>query len=215
MITGTLGRGFIGPTLAAGGHAFALLFAALVLIGCSDARNPEQETPSSGAAAEFNEADVTFARAMIPHGEQGADMSEIVLKVKGLDPAVRTLAIELARNRQAETTQLERWVAARGEPVAAEGPGHSHGGGEDGIATPTQMSELRYAKGAAAQILYVQMMTKHHGGAVAAAHEEIAHGQSPESVEFARMVLRTREAQLPVLVYAARATPAAPTPTST
>ena len=211
MITRTPGRGRVGPTLAAGGHAFALLLAALVLIGCSDARNPEQETPPSGAA-EFNEADVTFARAMIPHGEQGADMSEIVLEVKELDPAVRTLATELARNRQAETTQLERWVAARGEPVATEGPGHSHGGGEDGIATPTQMSELRYAKGAAAQTLYVQMMTKHHRGAVAAAHEEIAHGQSPELLEFARMVLRTREAQLPVLVdAAARATAATPT----
>ena len=49
--------------------------------------------------------------------------------------------------------------------------------GDDGVATPTQISELRYAEGTAAQDLYVAMMTKHHRGAVAAAHEEIAHGQ--------------------------------------
>ena len=81
------------------------------------------------------------------------------------------------------------------------------------VGTP---GELTYAKGTTAHNLYVQMMTKHHRGAIAAAHEEINHGQSPELVEFARMILRTREAQLPVLVdAAARVTPARPTPTNT
>ena len=157
MTSRLVGRG-VQSALVRGRRVVALVLAALVLVGCSG-EDTAPDSPSS-PAAEFNEADVAFARAMIPHGEQGADMSEIVLKMNELDPAVRALATELARNRQAETILLERWVAVRGEPVAAEAPGHSHGGGEDGIATPTQMSELTYAKGITAQNLYVQMMTK-------------------------------------------------------
>lgn len=215
MTTTILRRFRVAPTPRAGRYVFALLLAALVLVGCSDGRAGEQEAAAS-TAAEFDEADVAFARAMIPHGEQGADTSEIVLDVKGLDPDVRALATELVHKRQAETTQLEQWVAARGEPVAAEAPGHSHGGGEDGIATPAQMSGLRYAGGSAAQQLYVDMMTRHHRGAVAAAREQVAQGHSPQLAEFARMILQTREAQLPVLVdAAARAVPPAPTRAST
>lgn len=128
-----------------------------------------------------------------------------------MTPGVRTLAVELRENRSAETDRLQAWVAARGEPVAAEAK-HDHGGGEDGIATPTQMYALEEAAGPAAQALYVEMMTKHHRGALAAAQEEIAHGKSPVLLEFARMVLRTREEQLKILLDAAAAPPPSTTP---
>ncbi len=203
-------RGGVGPMLAPGRRAIALLVAALTLVACSPVQEAQRDTPAS-AASDFNEADVTFARAMIPHGEQGADMSELVLEVEGLEPGVRSLARELVDNRHVETEQLEQWVATHGEPLAAEAPGHSHGGGEDGIATPAQMYTLDQAEGTAAQSLYVEMMIKHHRGAVVAAREEIARGQNHTLVEFARMILRTREAQLQLLVdAAARATSATP-----
>ncbi|GAA3566023.1 hypothetical protein GCM10022197_22370 [Microlunatus spumicola] len=142
-------------------------------------------------------------------------MSELVLEQKGLPPALSALAVELRENRSTGTDQLQAWVAERGEPVTADAP-HDHGGGGDGIATPTQMDALDSATGAAAQALYVEMMTKHHRGAVAAAQDEIAHGKSPALLEFAQMVLRTREAELTVLLDAAAAVPATtPNPDAT
>jgi uncharacterized protein (DUF305 family) len=209
----TVWRGGVGPLRESAKRLVAVVVAMLAvaaLVACSPGEDPAQDAPSS-TALEYNEADVVFARAMIPHGEQGATMSELVLEQKGLTPGVRALAVELRENRSAETDRLQAWVAERGEPVAAEAK-HDHGGGEDGIATPTQMYVLEEATGPAAQALYVEMMTKHHRGALAAAQEEIAHGKSPVLLEFARMVLRTREEQLKILLDAAAAPLSSTTP---
>lgn len=97
----SVGRG-LHAALVRSRHVVALVLAALVLVGCSG-EDKGRDSPTS-TAAEFNEADVSFARAMLPHGEQGADMSEIVLKINELDPDVRALATELARNRQASSS---------------------------------------------------------------------------------------------------------------
>ncbi len=179
-------------------QAFVVLAALAALVACGPGEDAARDGTGT-SALDYNEADVVFARTMIPHGEQGASMSELVLEQKGLKPTVQALAEELRGNRATETDQLQQWIAERGEPVAAEAK-HDHGGGEDGIATPTQMHELDEATGSAAQTLYVEMMTKHHRGAVAAAHEEIEHGKNPVLIDFAQMVLRTREEQLAVLL---------------
>lgn len=197
----TVWRGGVGPLWESARLVVAVLVAVVALVACSATEDPARDAPSS-TALDYNEADVVFARAMIPHGEQGATMSELVLEEKGLEPSVRAVAQELRDNRAVETDRLQQWVAKRGEPVAAEAK-HDHGGGEDGIATPTQIYALDEAKGSAAQTLYVEMMTKHHRGAMVAAREELAHGKSPVLVEFAQMVLRTREEQLKVLLGAA------------
>jgi uncharacterized protein (DUF305 family) len=205
----TVLRGVVGPLLESGKRVIAVLVAVVALVACSAAEDPTGDA-SSSTALDYNEADVVFARAMIPHGEQGATMSELVLEQKNVKPSLRALAVELRDNRAAETDRLQQWVAKRGEPVAAEAK-HDHGGGEDGIATPTQMYALDEATGAAAQTLYAEMMTKHHRGAMDAAREEMAHGKSPALLEFAQTVLRTREAQLTVLLDAAApSTPATP-----
>ena len=101
-MTSTVAGRRVQPALLRGRRVVALVLAALVLVGCSG-EDKGRDSPTS-TAAEFNEADVSFARAMLPHGEQGADMSEIVLKINELDPDVRALATELARNRQASSS---------------------------------------------------------------------------------------------------------------
>jgi uncharacterized protein (DUF305 family) len=203
----TVLQGDVSPLLKSARRVVAVLVAVVALGACSAAENLPRDA-SSSTALDYDEADVVFARAMIPHGEQGATISELVLEEKGLEPSVQALAVELRDNRAAETDRLQQWVAERGEPVAAEAK-HDHGGGEDGIATPTQMYALDDATGSAAHTLYVEMMTKHHRGAMDAAREEIAHGKNPALLEFAQTVLRTREAQLTVLLdAAATSTPA-------
>lgn len=187
-------------TWRAAGRAVAALVATAALAACG-AEDAGRDAPGS-TAPDYAEADVVFARAMIPHGQQGADMSELVLEEKGLEPGVRALATEIRENQPVETEQLEQWVAEHGEPVAHEAA-HDHGGGEDGIATPDQMYALDEATGPAAQDLYVEMMIKHHRGAVVAAQDEVAEGKSPALVELAGTVLRSREAQLTVLLEAA------------
>lgn len=50
--------------------------------------------PTPAAGAEFNDADVTFARTMIPHHEQAIEMAELAAD-RASSPEVRELAEEI------------------------------------------------------------------------------------------------------------------------
>ncbi|WP_353644629.1 DUF305 domain-containing protein [Mesorhizobium sp. WSM2239] len=58
------------------------------------------------------EADIDFARGMIPHHQAAIDMARIVLE-HGKDSEIRKLAEDIIEAQEREIKQLETWLAAR------------------------------------------------------------------------------------------------------
>lgn len=140
---------------------------------------------------------MTFAQTIAPHADQGAAMSELLLSNAGLDPGVRQLAAAVAATQRAEVEELRRWLLGHGQPVPTPsvttsgadpggGANETASGGVDGIATSAQVRALGGADGEFAERLYLELMTRHHQGAVRAAREEATRGQDATLVDFAR-----------------------------
>ena len=95
------------------------LTGALALAACGDdddttkaaatpstsASAPVAASPTTGAAATFGEADVTFAQMMIPHHEQAVEMARQA-PAKAANPEVRKLAATIEAAQAREIAQL-------------------------------------------------------------------------------------------------------------
>lgn len=187
------------------------LTGAIGLAGCStnDMGNmPMGDTTSSSASAsssatvsgEFNDADVMFAQMMTPHHEQAVQMSDILLAKPGVNPDVAALAEDIKAAQAPEIGTMKAWLTAWGHEDTSGGMGGmDHGGGDDGMATADEMAQFEKADTATAQRSYLEMMTKHHQGAIVMAQTEIDDGQNPDAVKLATSIVSTQQEEIAVM----------------
>ncbi|MEU1351519.1 DUF305 domain-containing protein [Streptomyces sp. NPDC005795] len=172
--------------------ALALLFAGAATVAA--ARDGGAEHHVSAPAPQVpaaDSADAGFARDMAVHHQQAVEMSFIV-RDRTDDEDVRRLAYDIANTQANQRGMLLGWLdlwelpkaAAGQEPMAWMGAGRHAGhdmagmpgmdGGYEphdgslmpGMATRTELEQLRGAHGEQAEILYLQLMTDHHRGGV-------------------------------------------------
>lgn len=138
----------------------------------------EPNTSLSGTSAvatpkvTHNDADVTFLQDMIVHHSQAVIMGDLV-KGKLTDKQVRGIASRIRAEQKPEMKGMATTLTSWGEKVPAEATNpllgshdSSHHSGMPGMATPQQLDQLAKAKGADADRLYLDLMTKHHQGAL-------------------------------------------------
>lgn len=131
---------------------------------------------------EHNEADVAFARGMLDHHAQAVVMTGYVPE-RSDDPDVQLLAERMEVSQEDEIGQMEAWLRDRGELVRDPDSGHGdHGGAtHDGMLTDEEMAQLEAATGAEFDALFLELMIKHHEGAVGMVEELYESGGGRDS----------------------------------
>jgi uncharacterized protein (DUF305 family) len=113
--------------------------------------------------ATHTEADVHFMHMMVPHHAQALEMTALVPS-RAASEAIRQMALRMEISQRDEIAWIERWLSARGERL----PEHHTGPmpGMPGILTAAEMELLRAARGEDFDRSFLELMIKHHEGAV-------------------------------------------------
>ncbi|MCX5417630.1 DUF305 domain-containing protein [Streptomyces sp. NBC_00059] len=180
--------------------------ASLVLAACGsgddtsgghDGHGSSSSAPSSAPASQsqHNAADVAFAKGMIPHHRQAVEMADLA-PARAESAEVKKLADEIKKAQDPEIKTLSGWLTSWGELVPAEGAmDHSmHGSG--GMMTSEEMDSLKKASGEAFDTAFMEMMIKHHEGAVAMAKAQKADGAFPEAKTMADAIITSQTAEI-------------------
>lgn len=161
-------------------------------MGSSTPAPSASSTSSSSTSADFNDADVTFTQMMIPHHTQAVAMSDTILKKSGVNAEVTALAQQIKDAQQPEITTMTGFLKTWGKDMGGMG-GMDMG---DGMATDAELKQLDQADGATAQKMYLEMMTKHHQGAIKMAQTEITNGKNPDAVQLAKDIVTAQQKEI-------------------
>jgi uncharacterized protein (DUF305 family) len=155
-------------------------------------------SPAASAAGTFNDADATFAQAMIPHHQQAVQMADMA-DGRAADAEVKALAAKIQAAQQPEIDTMTGWLTAWGKPATephmSTGSGMGHGS-MPGMMTDADMAKLMGAKGAAFDKHFLTMMISHHEGAIEMAQQEVAQGSSPEAKALAQKIITDQQAEI-------------------
>jgi uncharacterized protein (DUF305 family) len=124
-------------------------------------------------------ADAGFARDMATHHAQAVEMS-LVIRDKSSDEELRTLAYDITVTQSTQRGVFMGWLQQWELPQSSTAPrmtwmpGHAQveGGAEGsmplmhGMASDDELRRLRTAQGTDAEILFLQLMIRHHEGGV-------------------------------------------------
>ena len=158
---------------------------------------PAGTSADSGAAADFNDADVEFAQGMIAHHEQAIEMADIALDPTiGASAEVQDLATRIKAAQDPEIEAMTGWLTAWGQPVQMDTSGGHDMSSMEGLMTAEEMDALGAATGAEFDTMWLEMMIRHHEGAISMAETVKASGSNADVLALAEQVITTQQAEI-------------------
>ncbi|GIG11085.1 DUF305 domain-containing protein [Catellatospora coxensis] len=173
---------------------------ALVLAGCGGHSGMDHGSGTSpGATASssigaYNDADVAFAQAMIPHHQQAVRMAQLA-PTRAADAEVKALAEQIRAAQDPEIATMTGWLQTWQRPTAM--PGHESGHqGMPGMMSDAQLAALEAASGREFDRMFSELMIAHHEGAITMAQQELAGGANPAAKELAQQIIAAQQAEI-------------------
>jgi uncharacterized protein (DUF305 family) len=148
---------------------------------------------------------VEFMQGMIMHHSQAVEMTGLIPSHTE-NEELRSLGARISRSQSDEIRFMQRWLAARGEPVSMGKPGmdmaHEPMALMPGMLTPEQMEALRRAKGAEFDRIFLTGMIQHHHGALTMVKDlfdTAGAGQDADLFNFATDADNTQRAEIKIM----------------
>lgn len=161
--------------------------------------------------------DVGFAQDMAVHHAQAVEMASLTMS-NTTDPLVRNLAYDILTTQQNQLGQMQGWLSLWGRSPVPPGKymawmqddGNSGHGGMahdmgsmpsggvtkmPGMATPEEISKLRATTGPAGDILFLQLMLRHHQGGLAMMVYAAAHAEVTSVRDLAQTMVDTQQSE--------------------
>ncbi len=163
----------------------------------------------SGGSPATSSADAGFARDMAVHHQQAVEMSYIV-RDRTKDEDVRRLAYDIAQTQANQRGMLLGWLDLWELPKVPEGAPMEWMGmgdmppGEDGalmpgMATGAELKRLGALSGKKAEILYLQLMIRHHRGGVHMAQGCVERCEVSAERRLARGMVESQESEIELM----------------
>ncbi|MGA2250306.1 DUF305 domain-containing protein [Terracidiphilus sp.] len=153
-------------------------------------------------------ADVEFMQGMIMHHSQAVEMTGLIASHTS-NAALASLGAKISSSQSDEIRFMQRWLAARGQPISMAMPGMPEMDMDGnpmkpmpGMLTPAQMEALRAARGAQFDRLFLTGMIQHHNGALIMVKDlfnTAAAGQDADIFNFATDADNTQRAEIAIM----------------
>lgn len=178
--------------------------------------------PGDLSVPQADSVDVGFAQDMTVHHQQAVDMANWE-RDHTSDPALRQLAFDIESTQTAQIGRMQGWLALWGQPAQHSGaymqwmvgaPAHDHGptvaaagmAAMPGMATDDDLRRLRASTGKELDVLFLQLMLRHHEGGAGMLEYGAKYAQVPDVRNLAAQMLssQTSEAQYMTQLLAER-----------
>ena len=180
------------------------------------------ETPGTASV------DAGFARDMSTHHVQAVEMADLA-QTHSSDPQVQQLAFDIASTQNNQVGRMRGWLSLWGLPLNG-GTGVMSWMGEDmhdmgamqeaeqrgvpmpGMAGESDLAQLRSLTGTPFDVLFLQLMIRHHQGGLAMAEHGQEHSDVAVVQRLARSIAETQHAETTTMAAMLRARGGEPLP---
>jgi uncharacterized protein (DUF305 family) len=173
--------------------------------------------------------DAGFARDMSRHHLQAVEMANLAL-TRSTDAEVRQLAFDISATQTNQVGRMQGWLALWGLPLTSgevmgwmsDGTsGHDMAHMDDaaadgavmpGMATETELATLRSLSGTEFDVMFLQLMIRHHQGGLEMAQYGAEHAELAAVRGLARSIAETQTAETTTMEAMLRARGGTPLP---
>jgi uncharacterized protein (DUF305 family) len=172
-----------------------------------------QSTRGAPAGPDAGTVEVGFAQDMSVHHRQAVLMAGIA-RDRSTDPAIRSLAFDIETSQLEQIGRMQGWLSlwnAAPLPIGRHmtwmtdasstlGMGHHDGSGSGvatmpGMAAPVDLQRLQDASGLPFDVLFLQLMLRHHQGGVPMARYASEHAETAQVRNLAEKMVLSQGAE--------------------